>query len=181
MKAEILRLKKVNDNLKDTYQKQQNAEIEQLKIKLNTLSMFEDKENIKNLRNELDNFRTQFGGSTAQPNDSFNEQNPLYTINQVINYFSKRNIMEASKGGLITAKKTTTAQPKTSSQKQIKIVNESNDMSGENGSRKKFCLIFLDTLTRLIRERDQYLSLGIYDENDPLILEINNQINELRA
>lgn len=75
MKNEIIRLKKVNENLKESHQKQQNSEIEQLKIKLGTLSMMEEKENIKNLRNELDNYRTQFGGPS---NDSFTEQqNPL--------------------------------------------------------------------------------------------------------
>jgi hypothetical protein len=39
----------------------------------------------------------------------------------------------------------------------------------------------VDPLTRLIRERDQYLAMGIYDETDPLIVEINHQINELKA
>lgn len=76
MKNEIIRLKKVNENLKDSHQKQQNSEIEQLKIKLSTLSMMEEKENLKNLRNELDVYRTQAGGGHS--NDSFTEQqNPL--------------------------------------------------------------------------------------------------------
>ncbi len=43
--------------------------------------------------------------------------------------------MEASKGGLITAKKTSTVQPKGSVQKQSKSVNESaNDIGGDGNS-----------------------------------------------
>ena len=72
LKNEIIRLKKANDALKDGMQKQQHSEIEQLKIKLGTLSMMEEKENLKNLQNDLAQLKNQ-----ASSNINNNEMNPL--------------------------------------------------------------------------------------------------------
>jgi len=74
LKEEIIKLKKANEALKDELHKQQHSEIEQLKIKIGTLAMLEEKENLKNLKNDLEAFKSQL---QPQESTSMTATNPL--------------------------------------------------------------------------------------------------------
>jgi len=74
LKNEILRLKKENETIRESAQKQNNAEIEQLKIKLSTLTMMENKENLQSFKNEFHDFRSHLQGDHALQTSA---KNPL--------------------------------------------------------------------------------------------------------
>ncbi len=76
LKHEILRLKKENEMIRENAQKQSNAEIEQLKIKLNTLTLLENKENFQSFKNEFQDFKSQMHPEVAQSST----KNPLYRL-----------------------------------------------------------------------------------------------------
>lgn len=72
---EIIRMKKNNEAVREDLQKQYQTEIEHLKIRLNSMTMMEDKENIASLRNDLMELKTKSFDNTAGTNSS--AKNPL--------------------------------------------------------------------------------------------------------
>ena len=69
-------MKKENETIRDNAQRQSSAEIEALKIKLNTLSLMENKENLQSFKNEFMDFRNQLHGGDNTLQTS--AKNPLY-------------------------------------------------------------------------------------------------------
>ena len=59
LRLEIIRMKKNNEAVREDLQKQYQTEIEHLKIKLNSITMMEDKENIASLRNDLQELKSK--------------------------------------------------------------------------------------------------------------------------
>ena len=75
LKQEILRLQKENRTIKEEAQRQNSAEIEQLKFKLSTMALMDNKENFASLKNEFQDLRnTQFSESEGLKSSG---KNPL--------------------------------------------------------------------------------------------------------
>jgi len=152
LKQEILRLQKENRTIKEEAQRQNSAEIEQLKFKLSTMALMDNKENFASLKNEFQDLRnTQFSESEGLKSSG---KNPF-----------KGNYLEASAakpfGGQTSLK---AARGRAAQERMMKT-------SGQSSSEYE----------RLVREREDLMALGGYGEDDPLIQELNDQIARLEA
>ena len=79
LKQEIIRLQKENKTIREDAARQSSAEIEQLKLRLSTMALMENKENFQSFKNEFQDFRnTQYGETESLKSSA---KNPLYVMN----------------------------------------------------------------------------------------------------
>ena len=98
---------------------------------------------------------------------------------------SKKNYLEspgiASASASFGAKSSLKAARNKSAQEKL---NKGRGVMSGYSSRILFKCYILSVLgehERLVREREELLSAGIYEDDDPLIMELNEQIRKLEA
>jgi len=135
LKQEIIRLQKENKTIREEAQRSSSAEIEQLKLRLSTMALMENKENFQSFKNEFQDFRnTQFNESGGPQSSA---KNPF-----------QRNYLEASAAR--PSGKQTSLRDARSTQKKMRTSNA----NGQDSEYEKF-----------VREREDLLSLGYTEED----------------
>jgi len=135
LKQEIIRLQKENKTIREEAQRSSSAEIEQLKLRLSTMALMENKENFQSFKNEFQDFRnTQFNESGGPQSSA---KNPF-----------QRNYLEASAAR--PSGKQTSLRDARSTQKKMRTSNA----NGQDSEYEKF-----------VREREDLLSLGYTEDD----------------
>ena len=152
LKVDIIKLRKNYETEKDNMYKQRLEEIEKLKFDIyNQRTSSEEMKEIRELKEKIKEL-----------------SNPKKIENSENNY----NFMTSPQGGfpmqyILNAPNTQSPQPK---KKVYTIISYNRRDEGDKPKNE---------LEKLIKERDQLLSSGMYRENDPLIFQLNNKIKRI--
>ena len=152
LKVDIIKLRKNYETEKDNMYKQRLEEIEKLKFDIyNQRTSSEEMKEIRELKEKIKEL-----------------SNPKKIENSENNF----NFMTSPQGGfpmqyILNAPNTQSPQPK---KKVYTIISYNRRDEGDKPKNE---------LEKLIKERDQLLSSGMYRENDPLIFQLNNKIKRI--
>ena len=152
LKVDIIKLRKNYETEKDNMYKQRLEEIEKLKFDIyNQRTSSEEMKEIRELKEKIKEL-----------------SNPKKIENSENNY----NFMTSPQGGfpmqyILNAPNTQSPQPK---KKVYTIISYNRRDEGDKPKNE---------LEKLIKERDQLLSSGMYREKDPLIFQLNNKIKRI--
>ena len=152
LKVDIIKLRKNYETEKDNMYKQRLEEIEKLKFDIyNQRTSSEEMKEIRELKEKIKEL-----------------SNPKKIENSENNF----NFMTSPQGGfpmqyILNAPNTQSPQTK---KKVYTIISYNRRDEGDKPKNE---------LEKLIKERDQLLSSGMYRENDPLIFQLNNKIKRI--
>ena len=152
LKVDIIKLRKNYETEKDNMYKQRLEEIEKLKFDIyNQRTSSEEMKEIRELKEKIKEL--------SNPKEIENSENNF-------------NFMTSPQGGfpmqyILNAPNTQSPQPK---KKVYTIISYNRRDEGDKPKNE---------LEKLIKERDQLLSSGMYRENDPLIFQLNNKIKRI--
>ena len=152
LKVDIIKLRKNYETEKDNMYKQRLEEREKLKFDIyNQRTSSEEMKEIRELKEKIKEL-----------------SNPKKIENSENNF----NFMTSPQGGfpmqyILNAPNTQSPQPK---KKVYTIISYNRRDEGDKPKNE---------LEKLIKERDQLLSSGMYRENDPLIFQLNNKIKRI--
>ena len=152
LKVDIIKLRKNYETEKDNMYKQRLEEIEKLKFDIyNQRTSSEEMKEIRELKEKIKEL-----------------SNPKKIENSENNF----NFMTSPQGGfpmqyILNAPNTQSPQPK---KKVYTIISYNRRDEGDKPKNE---------LEKLIKERHQLLSSGMYRENDPLIFQLNNKIKRI--
>ena len=152
LKVDIIKLRKNYETEKDNMYKQRLEEIEKLKFDIyNQRTSSEEMKEIRELKEKIKEL-----------------SNPKKIENSENNF----NFMTSPQGGfpmqyILNAPNTQSPQPK---KKVYTIISYNRRDEGDKPKNE---------LEKLIKERDQLLSSGMYRENDHLIFQLNNKIKRI--
>ena len=152
LKVDIIKLRKNYETEKDNMYKQRLEEIEKLKFDIyNQRTSSEEMKEIRELKEKIKEL-----------------SNPKKIENSENNF----NFMTSPQGGfpmqyILNAPNTQSPQPK---KKVYTIISYNRRDEGDKPKNE---------LEKLIKERDQLLSSGMYREKDPLIFQLNNKIKRI--
>ena len=153
LKADIIKLRKNYETEKDNMYKQRMEEIEKLKFDIyNQRSSSEEMKEIRELKEKIKEL-----------------SNPKKIENSENNF----NFMASAQGGFPMQYILNAPNPQSSNTQNKKVYTIISYNRRDEGDKPR------NELEKLIKERDQLLSSGMYKENDPLIFQLNNKIKRI--
>ena len=153
LKADIIKLRKNYETEKDNMYKQRMEEIEKLKFDIyNQRSSSEEMKEIRELKEKIKEL-----------------SNPKKIENSENNF----NFMASAQGGFPMQYILNAPNPQSSNTQNKKVYTIISYNRRDEGDKPR------NELEKLIKERDQLLSSGMYRENDPLIFQLNNKIKRI--
>ena len=153
LKADIIKLRKNYETEKDNMYKQRMEEIEKLKFDIyNQRSSSEEMKEIRELKEKIKEL-----------------SNPKKIENSENNF----NFMASPQGGFPMQYILNAPNPQSSNTQNKKVYTIISYNRRDEGDKPR------NELEKLIKERDQLLSSGMYRENDPLIFQLNNKIKRI--
>ena len=153
LKADIIKLRKNYETEKDNMYKQRMEEIEKLKFDIyNQRSSSEEMKEIRELKEKIKEL-----------------SNPKKIENSENNF----NFMASPQGGFPMQYILNSPNPQSSNTQNKKVYTIISYNRRDEGDKPR------NELEKLIKERDQLLSSGMYRENDPLIFQLNNKIKRI--
>ena len=153
LKADIIKLRKNYETEKDNMYKQRMEEIEKLKFDIyNQRTSSEEMKEIRELKEKIKEL-----------------SNPKKIENSENNF----NFMASAQGGFPMQYILNAPNPQSSNTQNKKVYTIISYNRRDEGDKPR------NELEKLIKERDQLLSSGMYRENDPLIFQLNNKIKRI--
>ena len=153
LKADIIKLRKNYETEKDNMYKQRMEEIEKLKFDIyNQRSSSEEMKEIRELKEKIKEL-----------------SNPKKIENSENNF----NFMASPQGGFPIQYILNAPNPQSANTQNKKVYTIISYNRRDEGDKPR------NELEKLIKERDQLLSSGMYRENDPLIFQLNNKIKRI--
>ena len=153
LKADIIKLRKNYETEKDNMYKQRMEEIEKLKFDIyNQRTSSEEMKEIRELKEKIKEL-----------------SNPKKIENSENNF----NFMASPQGGFPMQYILNAPNPQSSNTQNKKVYTIISYNRRDEGDKPR------NELEKLIKERDQLLSSGMYRENDPLIFQLNNKIKRI--
>ena len=153
LKADIIKLRKNYETEKDNMYKQRMEEIEKLKFDIyNQRSSSEEMKEIRELKEKIKEL-----------------SNPKKIENSENNF----NFMASAQGGFPMQYILNAPNPQSANTQNKKVYTIISYNRRDEGDKPR------NELEKLIKERDQLLSSGMYRENDPLIFQLNNKIKRI--
>ena len=153
LKADIIKLRKNYETEKDNMYKQRMEEIEKLKFDIyNQRTSSEEMKEIRELKEKIKEL-----------------SNPKKIENSENNF----NFMASPQGGFPMQYILNAPNPQSANTQNKKVYTIISYNRRDEGDKPR------NELEKLIKERDQLLSSGMYRENDPLIFQLNNKIKRI--